>query len=236
VADAQQVAVDHLATGDLVFVLFDKYLGSGLLVVAEVLLVVSLFAALLAFHNTAARYFYALGREGVLAAVLGRTSPKTRAPIYGSVLQTLIGIAVIALYVIAGWDPFTRMFFWLTVLGGLGVLILMTATSIAVLAYFARRGNRADVSVGRRVVAPVLATLALGAVLWVTLDQMAILLGVDPASPLRWQLPAIFAVAAVLGVVWALILKARRPQVYGVIGLGANSAITEPAQPVTAGW
>jgi hypothetical protein len=51
---------------------------------------------------------------------------------------------------------------------------------------------------------PVLATLALGAVLWVTLDQMPILLGVDPTSPLRWQLPSIFAVAAVLGLVWAL--------------------------------
>ncbi|MGA5304588.1 APC family permease [Nucisporomicrobium flavum] len=223
-------AIVARATADgsqLIFNLAGPHVPAAVITLGQLLFVTSLFAALLAFHNTAARYFYALGREGVLPSVLGRTSPKTRAPIHGSLLQTLIGMGVTATYVLAGWDPFTRMFFWLTVLGGLGVLILMTATSIAVLAYFARPGTGDDVSVGRRVIAPSLATLGLGAVLWVTLTQMATLLGVDPASPLRWQLPAIFAMAALLGVLWALILKARRPQVYAVIGLGAHSAVTE---------
>jgi hypothetical protein len=46
---------------------------------------------------------------------------------------------------------------------------------------------------------------------------------------LRWQLPAIFAVAAAFGIGWALIVRVRRPQVYAAIGLGANHTATGPA-------
>jgi amino acid transporter len=226
------------ATADgsqLIFTLAGPYVPAALITLGQLLFVTSLFAALLAFHNTAARYFFALGREGVLPTVLGRTSPKTRAPIAGSITQTMIAAAVITTYVLAGWDPFTRMFFWLTVLGGLGVLILMTATSIAVLGYFTNARNRRGVGAGRGILAPGLATVGLGAVLGVTIAQAATLLGVDPTSPLRWQLPAVFAVAAVLGVVWALILRTRRSDVYAAIGRGANSAVTEPDPLAAAG-
>ncbi|PRY23982.1 amino acid/polyamine/organocation transporter (APC superfamily) [Pseudosporangium ferrugineum] len=227
------------ATSDgsqLIFNLSSPYVPAALITLGQLLFVTSLFAALLAFHNTAARYFYALGREGVLPSALGKTSPKTRAPIYGSLLQTAIALIVIATYMLAGWDPFTRMFFWLTVLGGVAVLILMCATSVSVLVYFFHPRHRDGVGTARGILAPALATVALGAVLSVTLVQMPILLGVGATSPVRWQLPGVFAVAAVLGAVWALVLKARRPDVYAVIGLGANSAVTEPASPlVTAG-
>lgn len=219
----------------LIFNLAGPYVPAVIVALGQLLFVTSLFAALLAFHNTAARYFYALGREGVLPAALGRTSPMTRAPIAGSILQTLIGVTVIALFVVNGWDPFTQMFFWLTVLGGVGVLILMTATSVAVFVYFLRPVRRDQVGAGRGLLAPALAAAALGGVLWVTLAQMATLLGVAATSGLRWQLPGIFAVAAALGVVWALILRSARPAVYAVIGLGANAAVAEPATPILAG-
>jgi amino acid transporter len=48
--------------------------GSGALsLAAQVLFLTSLFAAALAFHNTTWRYMFALGREHVLPAALGRT-------------------------------------------------------------------------------------------------------------------------------------------------------------------
>ena len=46
-----------------IFTLSSKYTGSMATTVMELLLVSSVFAALLAFHNAAARYFYVLGRE-----------------------------------------------------------------------------------------------------------------------------------------------------------------------------
>jgi amino acid transporter len=220
---------------DLIFNLTSGYLPATVITLGRLLFVTSLFAALLAFHNTAARYFFALGREGVLPRILGRTSPATRAPIAGSLLQTVIAAVVISTYVLAAWDPFTRMFFWLTVLGGIGVLILMTATSIAVLGYFTHPRNRISVGAGRGIVAPALATLGLGAVLGVSLWQSATLLGVDPTSPLRWQLPAVYAAAAVTGFIWAIVLKVRQPSVYATIGRGANSTVTDASATRTGG-
>ena len=41
----------------------------------SMLILTSSFACGMAFHNTAARYLYSLGREGVLPAALGKTHP-----------------------------------------------------------------------------------------------------------------------------------------------------------------
>ncbi|WP_436799046.1 hypothetical protein [Micromonospora fulviviridis] len=118
--------------------------------------------------------------------------------------------------------PIVHLFFWLTSLGALGVLILMTATSVAVLSYFTRIAHHDGM--WRMTVAPLLSALALGAILVVTVEQFDALLGVEPTSPLRWMLPASYAVAAATGLAWALALRAARPDVYQTIGLGADSA------------
>src|SRR5206468_1142136 len=70
---AQKVALAHLANGDLIFSLSEKYLGTVLTDIMMILLLVSLFAAMLAFHNSATRYLFSLGRAGVLPRALART-------------------------------------------------------------------------------------------------------------------------------------------------------------------
>jgi amino acid transporter len=214
----------------LIFNLVAPHVGRTLVDVGHLLFVTSLFAALLAFHNTVARYLFALGRERVLPAALGRTSPRTGAPRAGSLTQTVLALLVLVAYAVAGLDPILHLFFWVTVTGGLGVLILMAATSAAVVGFFAR--DRHGEHLWRRLLAPALATVALVTVLVVTIQQFATLLGVEATSPLRWLFPAAYAVAALFGVGWALLLRMARPRVYAVIGLGAASAIVVPAQPV----
>jgi len=59
-----------------------------------------------------------------------------------------------------------------------------------------------------------------------------ILLGVPPGSPVAWLLPASYAAAAVTGLCWGLVLRARRPEVYATIGLGAH-AVTGQLTPAT---
>src|SRR5205814_9978601 len=95
--------------------------------------------ALLACYDTVARYLFALGRERVLPGALGRTSHRTGAPKVGSLVQTTFALAVLVAYAVSGLDPIVYLFGWLTTIGGLGVLILMTTTSVAVVGYFARR-------------------------------------------------------------------------------------------------
>jgi amino acid transporter len=215
---------------ELMFNLVLAHVGQTLVDVGHLLFLTSLFAALLAFHHTVARYLFALGRERVLPTVLGRTNRRTGAPKAGSLVQTTLALAVIVAYALSPLDPIVYLFGWLTTIGGLGVLILMTATSAAVIGYFVRhpRGE----SAWHRVVAPVVATLALGAVLAVTVFGFYALLGVPRSSPLRWIFPAVYAVVALGGTVWGLALRASRPDVYAVIGLGADSITMPVPTPV----
>ena len=47
-----------------------------------------------------------------------------------------------------------------------------------------------------------------------------------PVIRLPGRFPAGYAVVAVLGLVWGLVLKARRPELYSAIGLGAQAVTT----------
>ncbi|WP_082171274.1 APC family permease [Micromonospora sp. RV43] len=208
---------------DLMFNLVSPHVLSVAVSTGRFLFLTSIFAALLAFHNTVARYFFALGREGVLPRKLGHTGRRSGAPVAGSLTQTVLAAAVLAGYVWSGADPIVNLFFWITVTGGLGVLVLMTLTSFAVMVFFARRQAH-DQSLWRSSVAPLLAAILLSGILAVTIMEFDTLLGVEPTSPLRWAFPAGYAVLAVLGFVWALYLRYRRPLVYEAIGLGVEAA------------
>ncbi len=195
--------------------------SGGLSRAAQLLFLTSLFAAALAFHNVVWRYMYALGREGVLPAVLGRTG-SNNIPKAASLAQSATGVAVIVVYAAGGWSPMTNLFFWLGTTGGFGILLLLALTSVAVIAFFGRdpRGENA----WRRLIAPAVAAVLLAAIVVLAVLHYATLLGVGAGDPAAWALPASYAVAAVIGLCWGLILKASRPQVYSVIGLGAHAA------------
>jgi amino acid transporter len=207
---------------ELIFTLAGQHLGGWIVDVGHALLVTSILAAMISFHNTTARYAFALGRERVLPPGLGRTSHRTGSPAIGSIIQSIVGIAVIVIYAIGGWDPVVNLFFWGGTSGGLGVLLLIFITSVSVIVFFAR--NPSGETPWRRVVAPVLATVALAIVLFLALNNFATLLGVAEDHPLRWGVPIGYAIIAALGIGWGLVLRSTRPDVYATIGLGARSA------------
>lgn len=206
--------------GNLVFNLAAADLGSAWATVGNALLLTSVFAAMLSYHASASRYVFSLGREGVLPSVFGRTLPKTGAPLWGSLAQTIVGFAVIVIYAEAGLDPMVNLFYWLGTTGGFGVLCLLAVTSAAVIGYFWRRG---DENVWRSVIAPFLALAALGAAVVLAVANFATLLGVPPDSPARWAFPTGFLVVAFGGLIWAAVLRMRRPEVYERIGLGVSA-------------
>jgi len=206
--------------------------GSGALSqAAQWLFLTSLFAAALAFHNCVWRYMFALGRENVLPAALGRTGGNN-IPKAASLVQSATGLAVIVAYALGGWTPMTDLFFWLGTTGGFGVLILLALTAIAVIAFFARdpRGETA----WPRLIAPALAAVLLAIIVVLAVLHYGTLLGVPAGATAAWALPASYAVIAVIGLAWGLILKIRRPQTYAGIGLGAH-AVTGQLTPASDG-
>lgn len=212
---------EHLAglTPDPTVFLFElgaTYLGGPLTIVMSLLFVSSVFAALLAFHNAVARYCYALGREGLVPAHLGRTHTVHLSPHVGSVSQSVLALVVVLLFVVTGQDPVLALFTWLTQLGTLAIIVLMALASFAVVAFFAAHRGL-DRNVFRTTVAPVVGGVAMAAVAVYAASQFGLLIG-NPESPLRWALPGLILVAAVSGVIAALVLRGRSPELYAQMG------------------
>jgi amino acid transporter len=205
-----------------IFILADIALGEPWVTIGSTLFATSVLAAMISFHNTSARYAFALGRERVLPGALGQTSPRSGAPVAASIIQSVIGLAVIVIYAVAGWDPVLYLFFTGGITGGFGVLLLITITSVAVVAFFARQPSGENA--WRRTIAPTLAAIVLVVVVFLAVVNYDFLLGLPDPEPLRWILPAIYVVLFLLGVWLARYLRRSRPEIYDMIGRGANAA------------
>jgi amino acid transporter len=204
--------------------------GTTVAGIAQLLFLTSLFAAALAFHNACWRYTFSLSRERVLPAFLSRTGASS-VPVAASLAQSLTGLAVILVFAAGGWPPMSDLFFAFGTTGGLGILILLALTSVAVIFFFADgEGARARESGWARLIAPALSAVILAAIVVLAVAHYATLLGVSPGSPAAWMLPAAFAVAAAVGLAWAAFLRSRRPDIYASLGLGA-AAVTGQRAP-----
>jgi amino acid transporter len=187
---------------------------------ASLLFCTSLFAALLSFHNSVARYFFALGRERVFPAAFGRVSPRTGAPVVGSLTQSAIALVVVSAFAIAGADPVLKLFTWLTNLGALGVVVLMTVTSFAVVAFFQRRPDPA-LGIYRTVIAPIVAAVLMLVIVVLGVTNFNVLITGSTTAPtdsMAIILPAILLAAGVAGMAVAAWLRAKHPERYAHIG------------------
>lgn len=209
---AQDVAAAHLSSGDLVLSVAQEYLGGPLTKVMLLLLVVSLFAALLALHNSATRYLYALGRVGVLPRVLGKTSPRNGAPRYASIVQLLFGSVVALAFRLAGLDPVADLTASMTGFGTLGILTLQLFAAVAILVYFRRTRDRRVV---KTLIAPGLGAVGLGLIVTLAIVNFPTLAGSsNGVVPL---LPWLLLVVALAGLALAGWLRRFRPSVYDAL-------------------
>ncbi|MFR9732177.1 APC family permease [Saccharopolyspora sp. MS10] len=208
---------------ELMFALAADRLPAAAVTAGSALYVTSLFAGMLSFHHVCARYLFALGREGLAPARLATTSARSAAPVAGSAAQTSLALLVVALFAVTGWDPVTYLFFWGASGGALGVLLLVTATSWAVVGYFMRVPAPSH-GRWRTAVAPGAAAVVLGWVLVLTLASFPVVLGAPPDSPAPWLIPGAYLVVVLAGLCWGVVLRTRYPDAYARIGMGARSA------------
>lgn len=196
---------------------------------AVVLLVTSMLAAMLSFHSTVARYVYALARDGVLPSRWARigSGGTGGAPVAGSLLQTTVGGAAIAVFAVAGLDPVGAMFTWLSAVAAIGIMALLAATALAVARYFRgfnpTPGDRDAVTRWSGRIAPTLGAVLLTAVLVTTLANVSSVLG-GVRVPV-WLMPAVVAVPVAAGLLWAWRLSAIRPDVYARAGRSVGNQL-----------
>jgi amino acid transporter len=207
-------------TSNMPFSVFEREYGPLMPPLVHAMLVAALITSMLALHSIAARYGFAMAREGVLPHIVARTGQgQAGSPVGGSLLQSAIALLVIVGFAVTGADPFATLFAWFSTLGALGLLTLLVITSLASMAGLPGRGPDAE-GIWVRRVAPGLGVIAGAVVLVTMIVNVDSMLGVGADSPLPYIIPALVAVVGVAGAIWALYLRAVRPQVYQKISRG----------------
>jgi amino acid transporter len=145
--------------------------------IVNVLLLSSLFACVLSFHNVIARYQFVLAGKGLLPRRLGAVHPTHNSPAFSSVVQTVTAALIVLVLAVFGVDPLVGVFGSMAGVATVGMVILMLTTSVAVLVYFMRRRDDAGKRLWQTRIAPALACLGLLASMWLVLSNFTLVTG-----------------------------------------------------------
>jgi len=214
----------------LFFTAADQYLGSWAATVMHLLIISSVMASLIAFHNAITRYTLAVTEEGMLPPVLGKVHPRTQSPYIAGIVQTVLAVLVVLAFALAGADPYYQLLIWVNTPGVLGIVLLQVAVSLSVPVFFRR--IRHTEGVWQTVIAPVLAAIAMGVALYLMVIHISLLTGASETVNLVLILT--IPVVCVLGFVWARWLRSARPEIYAGIGTG-DAGQNSPADSDTSG-
>lgn len=175
---------------------------------ARLLFITSVLAALVAFHNAAARYFFALGRAKVLPGVLGSLNV-SGAPVGGSLAQSGTALLMIGLFAIGGVNsafgelyPVLTLFTWFSTTPALGLVLLMAGTSVAVLFWF--RKNPQGYGVFTRLIAPAVSAIALTVIAALILFNFGLMIGEESPQVMVIILPGVVLGTVIIGYLWSL--------------------------------
>ncbi|MBT9246415.1 APC family permease (plasmid) [Gemmobacter fulvus] len=214
-SNIQAAAAAEGGLESLYFVAAEQVLGGWSVALMNVLLLLSLFACVLSFHNTLNRYFFALGREGLLPHSLGHVHPMHGSPARAGVAQSLTAAALLMAFTLGGADPYAVVFSWMSGLAVLGVLAVQIMVCVAIIRYF-RRTHTHSHSPLVTLVAPVLALIGLcGAFLLVAVNTK-LLTGSDHVLVRAY--PLLVVLVGLCGPLLAKWIQRTKPELYNNLG------------------
>ncbi len=203
------------------------YAGQWVAAVMSYLIITGSFACGMAFHNTTARYFYSLGREGMLPSALGRTHPKWKSPHIASVTQSVIAAIIIGLFALfTGTDnpnsqAYLQLYGLMAVMGVIIILSVQALVSLSILVYY-ERYHRDEVHWWKTRLAPLLSFISQVFVVYLLFKNISFLgSGYGYA---KWLGPIDLLVVAA-GVGAAFYFKRRMPQKYEQAGRLINEGL-----------
>lgn len=187
-ADAVRISTDspdHAVIG-----LTGEVAGVIMADIVQVLVVSSMFACMLAFHNIVTRYLFTLGQRSVLPVRLADVHVRHRAPSVASTWVSIVTSAIVLVSAVLQLDPVMQIYTWYSGAGALGVIVMMTLTSFAVVGYGSKLRGVAKAAPS----ATVTAAAVLGGV------GLLLVLGISV-----WNFPVLVG-GTVAAIVWGLVL------------------------------
>ncbi len=192
-----------------------QYVGVAGEDIVHILLISSLMACLLSGQNILSRYFYNLGRDGVLPEIFGRAHIKHKSPYVAGITVGVLWGAMTGIFAVLGNDP-GLLYGEVAAIGGFAVMVLMSLTSLAVVVYFRRMPHPGDTTVWHTTIAPLAAALGMAFMVYLAIRNFALLTGGSQALSNILQI-VIWGVFGA-GIVLALIYRRLRPSIYASIG------------------
>ena len=190
-----------------------NYLGEWAEVTVHVLLLTSLFACILSFHNVITRYQHSMASATAMPSRFAAVHGRHRSPHVSSLVQTATAAVLVAVFAACRLDPELQVFAWFSGIATLGIVVLMALTCLAVIVYFRR--TRSAVGAWQSLVSPLLGLVGLIAILVIVVANFATLIG--GSSTLADIFIALVMLSIVIGVVQARIIARRDPVAYDTL-------------------
>lgn len=178
------------------------------------------------------RTLFAMGREGVLPAWLGKTHPKFKTPANASIMVAIVSTLAAALVGFTDGSAFgtatTTVYYFYATLGTLSIIVVYIGLCIGGMVYF-RRNARYSILLHAGV--PLVGVVIFGAALYGSVHP-------TPPAPLNLT-PYITIAWFVIGLVAVLVLRSRNPEAVGRIGSilgeegGEDAMLSSEAQPLS---
>ncbi|GAA0470999.1 MULTISPECIES: APC family permease [Tatumella] len=190
------VANDTLnGTGNMLLDIARQYNGALMSNVIQVLLISSIFACVLSFHNVLSRYQYVLAGQGFMPKFLSAVHGEHKSPCNASLAQSATALLLITVCAACKLQPLTQVFGYMAAVSTVGIVLLMLLTSVAVVAFFKKNTALAAGKHWRTRIIPAISVLALSVSLIMVLSNFTTLTG---GSMFISTLLAIIPVAALV--------------------------------------
>ena len=207
-------------SGNFFLAPIEQYVGGWAKEVMYLLILTSSFACGMAFHNTAARYMYSLGREGVLPDYLGKTHPIHKSPHVASAVQTALAALWVCQFAYfmgtndSNAQAYVGVYTMLAILGTMLLLILQAVVSIAIVIYL-RTNHPGEVNIFASLIAPVIAFVSQIWLVYLLIQNLETFGGTGGFGS---RIPLIAFIILGVGLAWSLALRVVAPAAHTRIG------------------
>ena len=220
--NAIALAQDSSTAGDIFFGPVGAHLGTWAVDMFKILLMTGSFACGMAFHNCAARYIYAIGRENVIPGMrktLGATHPTHGSPHVAGLVQTIFATIVVLFFALTGRDPYTGLYGLMALLGTTAILIVQALAAFAVIAYFhVGKHHPETANWFRTFLAPLLGGIGMLYVIYLLGKNASFAAGTAATDWVFTIIPYVVGVVGIGGIMLAVLLKYKSPERYSELG------------------
>ncbi|MBJ3815853.1 APC family permease [Shimwellia pseudoproteus] len=188
-----------------------QLLGNQMTLVFNVLVVTSMFACVLAFHNSITRYLLALARDGIIWRGFAQVHGRYRSPWVASRGQTAVALGVTLAAALLRLDPYNVVFTWLSSLASLAMLAIQILACLAIITWF--RAHPQQVTRWASCYAPTLSAVMLAGCFMLAVNNLSVMSNAGNWVSIAW--PAIILATLLGGWLWAARQQSRSALVIG---------------------